>query len=88
MTYTQKDGKQHTATMGHVVVVVGGGPSSATTVKLLNGKTQPARGGYPYCYQGAANAPYRFTQQTQVDVVFPSAVLDNVVYAYLPIPKK
>jgi hypothetical protein len=85
MTYVGRDKVQRTATMGHVVVVVPGGPSKPRVVRLANGKDQPARGGYPYCYQGAAHAIYRFSERTQVDVVFPSLLLDRVIYAYVPL---
>jgi len=84
-TWKDKGGHDHTATMGHVVVVVPGGPSLRLTITLQNGKTQECRGGYPYCYQGAANPPYRFLSRTQVDAVFPSHVLNDVYYAYLDI---
>ena len=83
MTYIGRDKKQRVATMGHVVVVVPGGPSKARHIKLANGIEQPARGGYPYCYQGAANAAFRLAQKLSVDVVFPSLLLDKVVYAYI-----
>jgi len=83
MTYVGRDKKTHTATMGHVVVVVPGGPSKACHVRLANGTEQAARGGYPYCYQGAAHEVYRFSERTQVDAVFPSLLLDRVVYAYV-----
>src|SRR5580765_2594037 len=55
MTYVGRDRKEHKASMGHVVVVVPGGPSKSGTVKLADGTFQPVRGGYPYCYQGAAH---------------------------------
>jgi len=73
--------------MGHVVVVVPGGPSEPCHVRLTNGKEQAARGGYPYCYQGAAHEVYRFSERTQVDAVFPSLLLDKVIYAYVPLKK-
>jgi hypothetical protein len=88
MTYIGRDTKKRTATMGHVVVVVPGGPSAAGTVTLANGVEQPVRGGYPYCYQGAAHEIYRFTDRTQVDAVFPGVLLDKVIYAYIDIQKK
>jgi hypothetical protein len=88
MTYTGRDGKLRKATMGHVVVVVPGGPSEQRHVKLANGVDQPARGGYPYCYQGAANSMYRFSERTSVDVVFPNLLLDKVIYAYIAIKAK
>jgi hypothetical protein len=76
------------ATMGHVVVIAPGGPSKAISeVKLKNGKTQAARGGYPYCYQGAHLSQYRFKEKTQVDVVFPSRSLEHINYAYVDIKK-
>jgi hypothetical protein len=88
MTYVGKDSKEHKATMGHVVVVVPGGPSKPGTVKLGDGTSQPVRGGYPYCYQGAAHEIYRFKERTQVDAVFPGLLLDKVIYAYIDIKKK
>lgn len=88
MTYVGRDKKQRTATMGHVVVVTPGGPSKPCIVTLTNGTAQPARGGYPYCYQGAAHEIYRFTDRTQVDVVFPSMLLNKVLYAYIDIQSK
>lgn len=88
MTYTGRDKKQRVATMGHVVVVVPGGPSKPRIVRLTNGTDQPVRGGYPYCYQGAAHEIYRFTDKTQVDAVFPAMLLDKVIYAYIDIQKK
>jgi hypothetical protein len=84
-TWKDSAGHQHSAVMGHVVVVVPGGPSRALTIRLQNGTAQPCRGGYPYCYQGAANPAYRFLARTQVDAVFPSHVLNDVYYAYLDI---
>jgi len=93
MTYVGRDKKTHTATMGHVVVVVPGGPSEPCHIKLAKKDSkgrpleQPARGGYPYCYQGAAHEIYRFSERTQVDAVFPSLLLDKVVYAYVPLKK-
>jgi len=87
MTYTLDDGTLRQATMGHVVVVAPGGPSKPGIVTLANGKTQPARGGYPYCYQGAHYESYRFTDRTQVDVVFPARLLSKVIYAYIDIQK-
>jgi hypothetical protein len=88
MTYTGRDRKEHKATMGHMVVVVPGGPSKSGTVKLADGTLQPVRGGYPYCYQGAAHEIYRFRERTQVDAVFPTLLLDGVIYAYIDIKKK
>lgn len=85
MTYTDKGGNKHTATMGHVVIVVPGGPSRPIRIILKNGKSQDCRGGYPYCYQGAANSAYRFLERTQVDAVFPSSRLNEVTYAYLDV---
>ena len=93
MTYVGRDKKTHTATMGHLVVVVRGGPSEPCHVKLAKKDSkgrqleQAARGGYPYCYQGAAHEIYRFSERTQVDAVFPSLLLDKVVYAYVPLKK-
>jgi hypothetical protein len=87
MTYVGRDQKEHKATMGHVVVVVPGGPSKPSQVKLTDGTLQPVRGGYPYCYQGAAHALYRFTERTQVDAVFPGLLLTKVIYAYIEITK-
>jgi hypothetical protein len=83
MTYTGLHGHDHKATMGHVVVVVPGGPSAAGEVTLADGSKRPARGGYPYCYQGAHVPAYRFSARTQVDVVFPAVTLGNVVYAWV-----
>jgi hypothetical protein len=88
MTYVGRDKKEHAATMGHVVVIAPGGPSHATTITLANGKKQPCRGGYPYCYQGAAHEMYRILGRTQVDLVFPALLLGQVCYAYIDILKK
>jgi hypothetical protein len=88
MTYMGRDGKQRTATMGHVVVVAPGGPSKPGVVTLTDGTQQAVRGGYPYCYQGAAHEIYRFTDRTQVDAVFPATLLTKVIYAYIDIQKK
>jgi hypothetical protein len=93
MTYRDRGLHQHTAEMGHVVVVAPGGPSSATVIRLNTGPgqkaiEQPARGGYPYCYQGAHNERYRFSSRTQVDAVFPSLLLANVIYAYIGLATK
>lgn len=55
------------ATMGHIVVIAPGGPSKPLAP---SGSFPGARGGYPYCYQGAHNSLYRFKTRTQVDVVF------------------
>jgi len=85
MTYTTKSGQHRVATMGHVVVVVEGGPSRPGEVTLASKVKQAVRGGYPYCYQGAAASAYRFEDRTQVDAVFPGPLLDKVIYAYLPI---
>jgi hypothetical protein len=87
MTYIGRDTKEHKATMGHVVVVVPGGPSKPGTVKLTDGTLMPVRGGYPYCYQGAAHEIYRFKERTQVDAVFPALLLGRVIYAYIEIQK-
>jgi len=85
MTYTGRDKHEHKATMGHVVVVVPGGPSKACHIRLMNGVDQAVRGGYPYCYQGAAHEIYRFTERTQVDAVFPALLLNRIIYAYIAI---
>jgi hypothetical protein len=85
MTYKDKSGREHKASMGHVVIVVPGGPSKPGKVKLADGREQPVRGGYPYCYQGAANRPYRLKERTQVDLVFPSVCLRDVIYAWLEV---
>jgi hypothetical protein len=85
MSFTDKKGKQHVASMGHIVVVTPGGPSLPGEITLTDGTTQPCRGGYPYCYQGAYNKLYRFKDRTQVDAVFPGALLQLVHYAYLNI---
>ena len=87
MTYIGRDKKQHKSTMGHVVVVVPGGPSAPGKITLADGSVLPVRGGYPYCYQGAAHAPFRFTDRTQVDAVFPALKLPMVIYAYIDIQK-
>jgi hypothetical protein len=83
MTYKNKLGVKIDASMGHVVVVAPGGPSIAGKLKLANGQTQDMRGGYPYCYGGAAIPKYRIKSKLQVDAVFPSVVLQDVIYAYL-----
>jgi hypothetical protein len=83
MTYIDRRKREHSATMGHVVVIAPGGPSRPGDQKLADGTTQPCRGGYPYCYQGAYNALYRIRSRTQVDLVFPSLLLDKVHYAYV-----
>jgi hypothetical protein len=88
MTYIGRDTKEHKATMGHVVVVVPGGPSKSGTITLADGTSQAVRGGHPYCYQGAAHEMYRFKERTQVDAVFPALLLNNVIYAYIDIKKK
>lgn len=88
MTYVGRDKKEHKATMGHVVVVVPGGPSKAVPVTLADGTLQPVRGGYPYCYQGAAHALYRFKERTQVDAVFPALLLTRVIYACVDLKKR
>ena len=82
------DGKApaHMATMGHVVVITPGGAAPAKEIKLVTGPVQSARGGYPYCYQGAHNKIYRFTERTQVSCVFPKRHLDEIVYAYVDLP--
>jgi hypothetical protein len=85
MTYTGRDKREHKASMGHVVVVAPGGPSKPCHIKLMNGVDQAVRGGYPYCYQGAAHEIYRFTERTQVDAVFPALLLNKVIYAYIAI---
>jgi hypothetical protein len=73
------------ATMGHVVVIAPGGPSKPLAP---SGSFHGARGGYPYCYQGAHNLQYRFKAKTQVDVVFPKNALPHIHYAYIEILKK
>lgn len=88
MTYKDKSGILRVASMGHVVIIAPGGPSKPRVVTLLDGRQQPTRGGYPFCYQGAAYAPYRLKERTQVDLVFPAVLLKEVVYAYLKVPKK
>jgi hypothetical protein len=88
MCYLGRDKKEHVATMGHVVVVVPGGPSAPGKVTLTDGTVLPVRGGYPYCYQGAAHKLFRFTDKTQVDAVFPALLLGKVIYAYIDIKKK
>lgn len=88
MTYVGRDKKKRVATMGHIVVVAPGGPSAPGKVTLANGVEQPVRGGYPYCYQGAAHEIYRFASRTQVDVVFPAMLLNKVLYAYIDIQRK
>ena len=88
MTYVGRDNREHKSTMGHVVVVVPGGPSKQVPVKLADGTLQPVRGGYPYCYQGAAHALYRFKERTQVDAVFPGLLLTRVIYAYIDLKKR
>ena len=85
MHFFDRRGQEHVATMGHVVVVSGGGRSHRAEFTLTDGRKQKTRGGYPYCYQGAANAPYRLTTRTQIDLVFPAILLNEVVYAYLDI---
>jgi len=85
MTYAGRDGKLRVATMGHVVVIAPHGPSTPGTVTLTDGSEQAVRGGYPYCYQGAHYSRYRFTERTQVDVVFPALRLTSVIYAYIDI---
>ena len=82
-----KNPTSHQATMGHVVIVAPGGPAPATKVKLANGVMQPARGGYPYCYQGAHDSAYQFTDKTQVSCVFPKDHLDDIVYGYVDVAK-
>jgi hypothetical protein len=70
------------ATMGHIVVVAPGGPSHAIPP---SGSFPGARGGYPYCYQGAHIAKFRFAHKTQVDIVFPKRSLAHINYAYIEI---
>lgn len=82
-----KNPASHQATMGHVVIVAPGGPAPATKVKLANGVMQPARGGYPYCYQGAHDSAYQFTDKTQVSCVFSKNHLDDIVYGYVDVAK-
>jgi len=86
LTYTDSKKRRHEATMGHVVVVVAGGPSKPMDIMLMYVNTpQSCRGGYPYCYQGAANKQWRFKEKTQVDAVFPGLLLNKVHYAYIEI---
>jgi hypothetical protein len=85
MSYDNKLGVKIEASMGHVVVIAPGGPSNAGKLKLANGQMQDMRGGYPYCYGGAAIPKYRIKSRLQVDAVFPSVVLRDVVYAYLDV---
>jgi hypothetical protein len=73
------------ATMGHIVVIAPGGPSKPLAP---GGSFKGARGGYPYCYQGAHIPQYRFKTRTQVDVVFPKDSLPHINYAYINILKK
>ena len=80
MTYIGRDTKEHKAKMGHVAVVVPGGPSKPGSVKLADGTLMPVRGGYPYCHQGAAHEIYRFKERTQVDAVFPALLLGRVAW--------
>ena len=82
-----KNPTSHQATMGHVVIVAPGGPAPASKVKLANGHMQPARGGYPYCYQGAHYSAYQFTDKTQVSCVFSKNHLDDIVYGYVDVAK-
>jgi hypothetical protein len=89
MTYKDMKKREHKASMGHVVVVVGGGPSKPITLMLMDGKTaQACRGGYPYCFQGAAHSLWRFKGKTQVDAVFPGVLLSKVHYAYIKLASK
>jgi len=88
MTYIGRDNRRRTATMGHVVVIAPGGPSKGGEIELADGTKQKVRGGYPYCYQGAAHEIYRFDHRTHVDAVFPALLLDRVEYAYIDIQKK
>jgi len=87
MTYTNKQGVSIQASMGHVVVVVPGGPSLPTTIKLADGSQQSCRGGYPLCYGGAAVPKYRIKARLSIDSVFHWKVLKDVIYAYLAVPK-
>jgi hypothetical protein len=87
MSYVKKDGTEVKATMGHVVVVAPGGPSTPAKIKLNDGKFYSFAGGYPYCYGGAARVLYRLAFRLSVDVVFPTPVRDHVHYAYLQVPK-
>jgi len=73
------------ATMGHIVVIAPGGPSKPLPP---SGSFHGARGGYPYCYQGAHNSHYRFKAKTQVDAVFPKHALPFINYTYIDILKK
>jgi hypothetical protein len=76
------------ATKGHVVVIAPGGPTQPDIITLKDGTKQHARGGYPYCYQGAEIAEYRFKARTRVDVVFNHNALDHIGYAYILIRGK
>ena len=60
-----------------------GGPSAGGEVTLADGSKRPVRGGYPYCFQDAHVLTYRFSERTQVDVVFPTVTLKKVVYAWV-----
>lgn len=71
------------ATKGHVVIVARGGPSKPFSGKSKSGHLLQGRGGYPYCYQGAQEAVFRFNERTQVDVVFNKHALDHINYAYI-----
>ena len=71
------------ATKGHVVIVAPGGPSKPFSGKSKSGHLLQGRGGYPYCYQGAQEAVYRFNKRTQIDVVFNKHALDHISYAYI-----
>ncbi len=86
MSYVTKQGDKVQASMGHVVIVLPGGPSKPGSVTLANGVVQPNRGGYPLSCGGAAMARYRIKSVLSIDVVFPSKVLNDVVYAYLDLP--
>lgn len=73
--------------LGNADAIRGKFNSESETVRLADGREQATRGDYPYRFQGAAHAPYRIKARTQVDLVFPSALLKEVVYAYLKVPR-
>jgi hypothetical protein len=74
--------KKPKPTMGHIVVIAPGGPSHYIAP---HPGFPGARGGYPYCYQGAHISQYRFKSRTQVDIVFPRNSLPFIDYAYIDI---
>jgi hypothetical protein len=75
-------------TMGHVVIIAPGGPCKPGEYKLADGKTQPAAGGYPYCYGGAAMSQYRLKQRLTISLVMPKASRDQTEYAWLDVQKQ